>query len=273
MAERLRRGLAAERVLADRTVTVSAGVATYPDDAASLEELNAKADGALYWCKRNGKNLCAVAGEVVVPEGRSERDGMLAHLHALVSAVDAAQGGTRDHAQNVAAYAAAIGASMNLSRERVVALRRAALFHDIGKIALSAHILTKAGPLDESEAAEMRTHAAVGAAMLAHAGFADEARWVRQHHERLDGAGYPDGRAGREIDFEARIVFVADAFEAMTSDRPYRSGMALADAVAELRRCAGSQFDPRVVEALAGLLERDELPVLAPQPAARAEAQ
>jgi diguanylate cyclase (GGDEF)-like protein/putative nucleotidyltransferase with HDIG domain len=262
VAERLRRAVAAARALPERTVTVSAGVAAYPDDAGTLDELHAKADHALYWAKRNGKNLCAVATEVVVSEGESASEDMLCHLHALVSTIDAAHLKTRDHSENVAAYAAAIATALGLPDQRVVRLRRAALFHDIGKIAVRADILSKPAALTESEYEEMKTHSVVGAAMLAHSGFTEEARWVRQHHERVDGRGYPDGLEGGDIAFEARIIFVADSFEAMTSDRPYRKGMPVADAVAELRECAGTQFDARVVEALAGLLERDELPVL-----------
>jgi diguanylate cyclase (GGDEF)-like protein/putative nucleotidyltransferase with HDIG domain len=271
VAERLRRAVAGERPLTERVVTVSAGVAAYPDDAMTLDDLRAKADAALYWAKHNGKNLCVVATEVVVSDARSERDDMLCHLHALVSTIDASHLKTRDHSENVAAYAAAIATELGLAPERVVRLRRAALFHDIGKIAVRADILSKPGALTEGEYLQMQTHSVVGATMLAHSGFADEARWVRQHHERLDGRGYPDRLAGGDIDFEARIIFVADSFEAMTSDRPYRRGMPVADAVAELRACAGSQFDPRVVDALAGMLERGELPVLSlrePEPAA-----
>jgi diguanylate cyclase (GGDEF)-like protein/putative nucleotidyltransferase with HDIG domain len=262
VAERLRRAVASARVLPERAVTVSAGVATFPDDAVTLEEIEAKADAALYWAKRNGKNICAVASEVVV-EDDSNRDAMLTHLHALVSAIDAEHLKTRDHSENVAAYAAALGGALGLSPERIVRLRRAALFHDIGKIAVRADILSKPAALTDEEYAEMQTHSVVGASMLAHAGYVEEASWVRHHHERLDGRGYPDGLSGRTIEFEARIIFVADSFEAMTSDRPYRTGMPVDDAVAELKRCAGAQFDPRVVEALAGLLARDELPVLA----------
>ncbi len=99
-------------------------------------------------------------------------------------------------------------------------------------------------------------HTVVGGAMLAHSGFEIEADWVRHHHERLDGRGYPDGLAAAEIPLEARIIFVADSFEAMTSDRPYHQGIPVAEAVAELRRCAGSQFEPRLVDALVELLER-----------------
>jgi diguanylate cyclase (GGDEF)-like protein/putative nucleotidyltransferase with HDIG domain len=263
VAERLRRAVAAAPILPDRTVTVSAGIASWPDDGVVLEELEGKADGALYWAKRNGKNLCAVATEVVVPESGDARDGMLAHLHALVATIDSQHLNTRDHSQNVAAYAAAIGERMGLTRERIVLLRRAALFHDIGKVAVRGEVLNKPSRLTDPEFEEIKVHAVVGGAMLHHSGFEVEADWVRHHHERLDGRGYPDGISGGEIPIEARIIHVADSFEAMTSDRPYHQGRAVGEAVDELRRCAGTQFEPRVVEALVELLDADALPVLA----------
>jgi putative nucleotidyltransferase with HDIG domain len=188
---------------------------------------------------------------------------MLAHLHALVATIDSQHLNTRDHSQNVAAYAAAIGHHIGLSRERIVLLRRAALFHDIGKVAVRREVLNKPSRLSDAEFDEIKVHAVVGGAMLAHSGFEVEADWVRHHHERIDGRGYPDGLPGAEIPIEARIIHVADSFEAMTSDRPYHSGRAVSDAVAELRRCAGTQFEPRLVEALVELLEADALPVLA----------
>jgi diguanylate cyclase (GGDEF)-like protein/putative nucleotidyltransferase with HDIG domain len=263
VAERLRRAVAAAPILADRTVTVSAGVASWPEDGIVLEELEGKADGALYWAKRNGKNLCAVATEVVVPESGETRDGMLAHLHALVATIDSQHLNTRDHSQNVAAYAAAIGERMGLTRERIVLLRRAALFHDIGKVAVRGQVLNKPSRLTDEEFEEIKVHAVVGGAMLHHSGFAPEADWVRHHHERLDGRGYPDGLSAGDIPIEARIIHVADSFEAMTSDRPYHQGRSVGEAVAELRRCAGTQFEPRVVDALVELLDADALPVLA----------
>jgi putative nucleotidyltransferase with HDIG domain len=241
---------------------VSAGIASWPDDARSLEELEGKADRALYWAKRNGKNLCAVATEVVVPADGDTRNEMLAHLHALVATIDAQHLNTRDHSQNVAAYAAAIGERIGLTRERIVLLRRAALFHDIGKVAVRGYVLNKPGSLTDVEFEEMKVHPGVGGAMLQHSGFPEEADWVRHHHERLDGSGYPDGLAGDQISLEARIIHVADAFEAMTSDRPYHAGIPVTDAAEELRRCAGSQFEPRLVEALVELLGAGELPVL-----------
>jgi polar amino acid transport system substrate-binding protein len=96
-----------------------------------------------------------------------------------------------------------------------------------------------------------------------HAGLPDESRWVRHHHERIDGNGYPDQLVRNQIPLEARIIFVADSFEAMTSDRPYRTGMRVEEALAELHRCAGTQFDPPIVDALAELIDRGELAVLA----------
>src|SRR4051812_27895307 len=263
VAERLRRAISAASILPDRTVTVSAGIASWPEDGTTLEQIEGKADGALYWAKRNGKNLCAVATEVVVAEDGEERQGMLAHLHALVATIDAQHLNTRDHSQNVAAYAAAIGERIGMTREQIVLLRRGRPLPRLGKGAGGGGGLDKPSGLTDAEFDEMKVHTVVGGAMLAHSGFPVEADWVRHHHERLDGRGYPDGLSGAEIPLESRIIFVADSFEAMTSDRPYHTGIRVADAVAELRRCAGTQFEPRLVEALVALLEADALPVLA----------
>ena len=263
VAERLRRAVASRSILADRRITVSAGVATWPDDSVTLEGIEAKADAALYWAKQNGKNSCAVASEVVVSPTDGKGSGTVPHLHALVAAIDAENSNTRDHSYNVATYAVAIGERLGLSSERLPQLRRAALFHDIGKIAVPAGILGKQGPLSEAEFAEVRVHPVVGASILNYSGLVVEAGWVRQHHERLDGKGYPDGISRDRVALEARIIFVADAFEAMTSDRPYRAGMGVPEALEELHRCAGSQFDPRVVEALTAIVADGSLPLFA----------
>jgi diguanylate cyclase (GGDEF)-like protein/putative nucleotidyltransferase with HDIG domain len=264
VADRLRAAIARQEVIPDRRVTLSGGVASCPQDALTAEDLEQRADAALYWAKRNGKNICAVASEVTDDDSAgNEVEASLSHLYALVSTIDAEPLHTRDHSENVAAYAVALGQELGLSEERVVKLRRAAFFHDIGKLAVPRTTLAKPGALDDAEWAEIRIHPEVGSTMLVHAGLPDEAKWVGQHHERVDGGGYPNGCKGDEIDLEARIIFVADAFEAMTSDRPYRTGMEVDDALAELRECSGSQFDGEVVAAMAALLERDALTVLA----------
>ena len=262
-AERLRTAISRHKILEDRRVTVSGGVACCPTDASSLEELEHRADAALYWAKRNGKNLCAVSSEVNVAEFESTSESKLAHLHALVAMIDAQHLQTRDHSENVSAYAVAVARELGLDSEHIVRLRQAAHFHDIGKVAVSSAILNKPSGLTAGEMGEMRLHPSVGATMLMHAGLPEEARWIRCHHEWVDGGGYPDRLRADDIPLESRIIHVADAFEAMTSDRPYSQGIEVDDAVAELRACAGTQFDPLVVEALAGLVERRELAVLA----------
>jgi diguanylate cyclase (GGDEF)-like protein len=263
VAERLRTAVSRHAVLEDRQVTISGGVAAMPYDGSTREELQRRADEALYWAKRNGKNMCAVASEAIASDSEAVQVGMLAHLHGVVAGIDAVSLHTRDHSENVAAYAVAIGQRLNLGEDRIVRVRRAAFLHDIGKVAVSDTILGKPSALTDEEYEAIKLHPQVGKTMLHHAGLHEEARWVGAHHERLDGRGYPQGLHGAEIPIEARIIFVADSFEAMTSDRPYRRGMPVPDAVAELQRCAGTQFDPRVVGVLADLVERDELSVLA----------
>jgi diguanylate cyclase (GGDEF)-like protein/putative nucleotidyltransferase with HDIG domain len=263
ICERLRTAISRHRLLPDRRVTVSGGVASCPQDASRREELERRADGALYWAKRHGKDMCAVASEVIVDDADGDREGAIAHLYALVATIDDSHLHTRHHSENVAAYAVALGQALGLDRERIVNLRRAALLHDIGKVAVGEGILTKPAALSEAEYDEIKLHPVVGATMLLHAGLIEEAGWVRHHHERVDGAGYPDRLAGDQVPLEARIIFVADSFEAMTSDRPYRAGMSEEEAVAELRRCSGTQFEPEIVETLARLVEEGELTVLA----------
>jgi HD-GYP domain-containing protein (c-di-GMP phosphodiesterase class II) len=135
-----------------------------------------------------------------------------------------------------------------------------ALLHDIGKIAVPKEIVNKPGPLDDAEWAVIRTHTVEGQRMLERVGglMADVGVVVRASHERWDGGGYPDGLAGEGIPVEARIVCCCDAFSAMTTNRPYRPAMPVADALDELRRCAGTQFDPAMVTALVAVVDRRE---------------
>lgn len=187
----------------------------------------------------------------------------VARLHAVVTAIDADGLHNHDHSDNVARYAVGIGRALGLDSARLVKLRRAAFLHDIGKAEVPTAILAKRGPLTTEEMELMQTHPVAGADRLAAAGLHEESRWVRAHHERADGRGYPDGLVGAEIPLEARIILVADSFEAMTSDRPYRRGMSVEDALEELRCCAGVQFDPEVVDAFAALVSSGALGVKA----------
>ncbi len=144
---------------------------------------------------------------------------------------------------------------LGLPSHLVEQVGHAAQLHDIGKIAVPAAILEKPGPLDAEEWEFMRTHTMIGERIVGAApALAEVARLIRASHERLDGGGYPDGLSGEEIPIGARIISVCDAFDAMTSDRSYRSAMTPSAALAELRACAGTHFDPDVVEAFAATL-------------------
>jgi polar amino acid transport system substrate-binding protein len=181
----------------------------------------------------------------------------------LIAAVDARDHGTQDHAERVSEYAELIAESFSLSDARIGRLRLAARFHDIGKLAVPERILGKPGELSPEEFEQVKTHCAIGEQILRQAGLTEVAGWVRSHQERWDGSGYPDGLAGESIPLESRIVAGADALDAMTSNRPYRRALTIEEACVEVRRCAGTHFDPRVAEAMiaildAGLIEPDE---------------
>jgi putative nucleotidyltransferase with HDIG domain len=156
---------------------------------------------------------------------------------------------TGSHSQRVAQLSGRIAARLGLPEEEVELARLAGSLHDLGKLAIPEEILRKPAALSDPERLVLERHPQIGFRMLESLGVDPVAEWVLRHHERWDGAGYPDGLAGETIPLGARIVFVADAFDAMTSDRVYREPLTHEQAVEELRRCAGSQFDPGVVAA------------------------
>jgi HD-GYP domain-containing protein (c-di-GMP phosphodiesterase class II) len=177
--------------------------------------------------------------------GRQSRD-------VLLSTLTEREPELGEHLHDVAKLALAVGRELDMSPEDLDEVARAAELHDVGKVAIPDAILNKPGPLDEAEWGFMRRHTIIGERILLSApALRPVARLVRSSHERWDGGGYPDGLAGEEIPLGARIVCVCDAFDAMTTDRPYRPRMRTEAALAELRAGAGTQFDPRVVKAFA----------------------
>lgn len=211
--------------------------------------------------------LSTIANHVTIAVGNIElfsslQEAYLATVKSLAAAVDAKDTYTRGHSDRVATYATLTAERMGLSHEQRIALEMAAYLHDIGKIGVPGDILLKPGRLDDAEMAQMRHHPLIGANILKPVAFP----WaitpvVRHHHEAFDGSGYPAGLKGEEIPLLARILTVADSFEAMTADRPYRKGRSVQEAVDELRRCSGGQFDPRIVEVFIETireLEQDE---------------
>ena len=173
----------------------------------------------------------------------------LAAAMLLAETLDLRDPGTARHSRTVGEFARRTALRLGLAPERIQRIHAAGVLHDLGKLGIADAILYKPGPLNDAEWEEMRRHPEIGARILVHAGLGDIARWVRAHHERVDGRGYPDLLEAAEIPLEARILAVADAYEAMIADRPYRAGMLPAEACAELERCSGTQFDADVVDA------------------------
>ena len=238
-------------------VTISAGIATFPSHAQDADELQRRADGALYWSKEHGKNRSCLYSPSVVRvysrdalERETERSARLRAAKNLVRFVDARDPQTANHSDLVSALAEGIGLQLGLDPETVDQLKLAGLLHDLGKVGLPDAVLKEARMLTDEEHAIVRRHPEFGHSLLEGLGLEGVQDWVLHHHERWDGAGYPDGLAGEEIPLGARIILVADAFVAITTDRPYRAAQSEAAALRELRAHARSQFDPAVVEAL-----------------------
>ncbi|NTU88873.1 MAG: DUF3369 domain-containing protein [Actinobacteria bacterium] len=179
-------------------------------------------------------------------------------IEVLRLTVDAKDEYTRGHSDRVAKLSVKLGENLGFSHSDLEKLRIAGMFHDIGKIGTADDILLKTDRLSGAEFEEIKRHPVKGAMILSAVSmFESIVPYVRHHHERFDGSGYPDGLRGEEIELPARIIAVADAFDAMTSDRQYRPHLSLADAVLQLREGAGSQFDAKIVEALLNMLEND----------------
>jgi putative nucleotidyltransferase with HDIG domain len=171
-------------------------------------------------------------------------------LDALLSALDTRDTETEGHSERVTAYTMLLAEHMQVPQEELYHIERGALLHDIGKIGIPDRILLKPGPLTPEEWVEMKKHPVIGFRMCSKIDFLKgAAHIVLHHHERWDGKGYPDGLAGETIPLGARIFAVADTFDAMTTDRPYRSALTYAHARAEFEKHSGSQFDPAVVKA------------------------
>ncbi len=177
-------------------------------------------------------------------------EAYLSTVKALTKAIDAKDHYTYGHSERVACYSLAIARELDYGEDELAELHRACILHDIGKIGISEAILNKPGRLTEEEFMIIKTHSTLGAEMILEIPFLEQTRQViLHHHERFDGRGYPNGIGGEKIPLSARIMAIADTLDAMTSDRPYRKGMAQEVALAEILRCSGFQFDPMVVMA------------------------
>jgi diguanylate cyclase (GGDEF)-like protein/putative nucleotidyltransferase with HDIG domain len=258
VAERLRRATYRTFVESPVRLTFSFGVATAPDHAADAVGLLRAADRANVAAKDLGGDRTVIYSDEVartLTELGAPEQLQLATVLALAEALDIRDTGTGEHSQTVGHYAELAARELGFDEERVERVRLAGVLHDIGKIGISDRVLSKPGPLDADEWQEMYTHPEIGARLLSRPEFDDLRDWILAHHERPDGLGYPRALAAEEIPLEARILAVADAYEAMTADRVYRPALGEAAARAELEGGAGTQFDSVVVDAFLRALD------------------
>src|SRR5688500_4899744 len=224
-------------------LTFSFGVSTFPNHGRSADAVLDAADQALYAAKALGGNRCVIfnpeISAIFAPEaGRGADEVQLATLLSLAEALDLRDTGTADHSRTVGRYCALIAEELDLSPERVKRVEVAGILHDIGKIGVPDAILQKPDLLGKTELAQIRTHPEIGAQILSGRGLEALREWVRAHHGRPDGKGYPNGLRDSEIPLEAKILAVGDAYEAMTADRVYRASIGGKAARTELLRCA-----------------------------------
>ena len=242
-------------------VTISVGIASFPSQADDADGLQRMADGALYWSKHHGKNRSFVYSPKVVRihsakelEWETERVARLRAAKNIVRFVDAKDPSTANHSETVSALAAAIGAELGLDDNTVDQLALAGLLHDIGKIGIPDSLLQAPRALTAVEFETIKAHPGLGYSLLEGLGIAPIDEWILHHHENWDGTGYPDGLAGEDIPLGARIIRVADAFEAITANRPYRQAQSIEYALAELRANTGTQFESTAVAAVEACL-------------------
>lgn len=262
---RIQSELVKTRIIEDAELRASVGIASFPLHAQQKDDLLKKADGALYWAKYHGKDQVLLFDAETVKTlnaeeraKRAEEETYLNTVHALAAAVDARDPYTQFHSRHVASLAVLVAKKLRLKKDKVNLIEIAAMLHDIGKIGIPDNILKKAGPLTKEEREQIQKHPEMSEKILSSTTLKEILPWILSHHERWDGKGYPQGLAGEDIPFEARILAVCDTYDAMTSDRPYRAALSREVAVAELAKGKGSQFDPAVVDTVLEVLGQVE---------------
>ena len=255
VAERIRGKICASMASKQINITASIGLATWPEDGITRDELITACDNALYYAKRTGANRTCVVSKMMpllteetLLNSNVEKETMNS-IYALAATLEARDEYTYGHSKKVSNYAVAIAESLGLPSERVAIISAAALLHDIGKIGILDEVLRKPGKLSGSDWALIKSHPILSRSIVGHIpSLSSCLPAILHHHEKWDGSGYPDGLKGEAIPFESRILAIADSFDAMTSCRPYRDPLSYRAAIEELERNSGTQFDPKLVK-------------------------
>jgi len=264
VAERIRQTIKSKMSTQAIPLTVSLGVASWPADGVMAEEIIARADAALYRAKQTGRNRTCLSSELAKPGVPVEGEGLktqvqggtLNIIYALAAIVDAKDHYTYGHSKKVSEYAVTLSQALGLPQDKIEVIRAAALLHDIGKVGIPDSTLNKEGALTAEEWEPVKAHPQLGIEILRHiAELVNCLPAILHHHERYDGTGYPAGLKGNDIPLEARILAVADAYDAITSLRPYHKQLSPQQALNELKRLAGVQFDPELVDVFCKTME------------------
>ncbi len=264
VADRVRKRISSGMQSRQIPFTASFGLATWPGDGATADELCTAADHALYYAKRTGGDRIQIAAKTLfiaadssLTSGATAEKGILSIIQALAAAVEARDIYTHGHSRRVRDYAVALAEALDLPSDRVANLSTAALLHDIGKIGIPDELLRKDDKMTAEQWEIIQSHTKLAAAIVGRIpSLTSCLPAILHHHERWDGNGYPTGLRGEAIPLEARILAIADAFEAMTASRPYHQPMTLGKAIEELKRNSGAQFDPRLVEIFLNIIPK-----------------
>jgi diguanylate cyclase (GGDEF)-like protein/putative nucleotidyltransferase with HDIG domain len=255
-------------------ITVSIGVANFPHDGEMAEDILECADSAMYVAKRSGRNQSILYSKKnqaynsindhkeVEKMQSSIQSAYFSAIYALAATIDAKDHYTYGHSENVSSYAVALARAAGFDEEKIDIVKNAGLLHDIGKIGIPENILAKNSVLTFEEYETMKRHVDISVSIIKHIpSLIKVIPAIMSHHERYDGRGYPRGIKGESISIEGRCLGIVDAFDAMTTDRPYRKALTIEEALDELEKCSGTQFDPKLTEIFIKLYKEGEISV------------
>jgi putative nucleotidyltransferase with HDIG domain len=249
-------------------LTVSVGAACSPEHGSQLEELISKAFEAVLDSKQSGRNKSIlyntsnnhIDGDLQQSVQSKIKEAYISSTYALAATIDAKDHYTYGHSNNVAELSVALAVELGFEGEDLQLIHNAGLLHDIGKVGIPESVLLKKGFLTTTEMDTMRSHVVQSINIIKHIpNLVDTIPIIISHHEKFDGQGYPRGISGENIPILGRVICIADAFDAMTTDRPYRKGLSVEQALYELKKHAGTQFDPQLVDLFVEMIKRGDL--------------